>query len=292
MADVHLPPTLPQQFTDMPKRLDLEAGTVLEAVQRLDDRWPGMRDRLCEPGPELRRHINVYVDREPAGLQTSLRPTRAWTSSLRSAGDSGERCRRSRCQRQHGAHARRRGRRRPRMQRAGGAMVASGGPPSANSASARRRRSRPRVRARTAARGGGPASAARCAASARRRAAVRQPCACHSRCSVTTKSRPSRRHWNSGDACRRAQPHVTPCVSRRLDGAPARAVGADRAHRLLDRYAVRLVEGGYGHDPSVPGRSCRVGHEACRTCDEVAHRVGKSVHACRRRRVAAAATAI
>jgi molybdopterin converting factor small subunit len=73
MADIHLPPTLPQQFADMPKRLDLEAGTVLEAVQRLDDRWPGMRDRLCEPGPELRRHINVYVDREPADLQTSLR---------------------------------------------------------------------------------------------------------------------------------------------------------------------------------------------------------------------------
>jgi len=73
VADVHLPPTLPQQFTDLPKRLDLEAGTVLEAVQRLDDRWPGMRDRLCEPGPELRRHINVYVDREPADLQTSLR---------------------------------------------------------------------------------------------------------------------------------------------------------------------------------------------------------------------------
>jgi molybdopterin converting factor small subunit len=74
MADVHLPPTLPQQFDELPKRLDLEAGTVLEAVQRLDDRWPGMRDRLCEPGPSLRRHINVYVDREPADLQTALRP--------------------------------------------------------------------------------------------------------------------------------------------------------------------------------------------------------------------------
>ena len=74
MADVHLPPTLPQQFSDLPRRIDLEAGTVLEAVERLDDRWPGLRDRLCEPGPELRKHINVYVDREPAGLQTALEP--------------------------------------------------------------------------------------------------------------------------------------------------------------------------------------------------------------------------
>ena len=72
MADVHLPPTLPQQFTDLPKRLDLEAGTVLEAVQRLDDRWPGMRDRLCVPGPELRPHVNVYVDQERGGLATAL----------------------------------------------------------------------------------------------------------------------------------------------------------------------------------------------------------------------------
>ncbi len=30
-----------------------------------------MRDRLCEPGPALRPHINVYVDRERAG---STRP--------------------------------------------------------------------------------------------------------------------------------------------------------------------------------------------------------------------------
>jgi molybdopterin converting factor small subunit len=31
-----------------------------------------MRDRLCEPGPQLRRHINVFVDRERAGLDTRI----------------------------------------------------------------------------------------------------------------------------------------------------------------------------------------------------------------------------
>jgi molybdopterin converting factor small subunit len=56
----------------MPRRLDVEAGTVVEAIDRLDERWPGVRDRLCEPGPVLRRHINVYVDRERAGLDTEL----------------------------------------------------------------------------------------------------------------------------------------------------------------------------------------------------------------------------
>ena len=43
-----------------------------EAIARLEERWPGMRDRLCEPGPELRPHIHVYVDRERAGLDTAL----------------------------------------------------------------------------------------------------------------------------------------------------------------------------------------------------------------------------
>jgi molybdopterin synthase sulfur carrier subunit len=72
MADVHLPPTLPSLFPDLPRRLEIDAASVGEAIERLDERWPGLRDRLCEPGPTLRTHINVYVDRERAGLDTAL----------------------------------------------------------------------------------------------------------------------------------------------------------------------------------------------------------------------------
>ena len=46
--------------------------TVDEAIGRRDERWPGLRDRLCEPGPSLRPHINVYVDRERAELATAI----------------------------------------------------------------------------------------------------------------------------------------------------------------------------------------------------------------------------
>jgi molybdopterin converting factor small subunit len=74
MADVHLPATLPPLFVDLPRRLDVEATSVNDAIAQLDQRWPGMRDRLCEPGPRLRPHINVYVDRERAGLETPLEP--------------------------------------------------------------------------------------------------------------------------------------------------------------------------------------------------------------------------
>jgi sulfur-carrier protein len=72
MADVHLPPTLPPLFADLPRRLDVEAATVGDAIARLDERWPGLRDRLCEPGPVLRPHINVFVDSERAALDTAL----------------------------------------------------------------------------------------------------------------------------------------------------------------------------------------------------------------------------
>jgi molybdopterin synthase sulfur carrier subunit len=72
MADLHLPTTLPPLFPGLPRRLDVDAATVGEAIDRLDERWPGLRDRLCEPGPALRRHINVYVDRERAQLDSRL----------------------------------------------------------------------------------------------------------------------------------------------------------------------------------------------------------------------------
>jgi molybdopterin synthase sulfur carrier subunit len=74
VADLHLPPTLPSLYADLPRRLEVTAATVDEAIDRLDERWPGMRDRLCQPGPALRQHINVYVDREQAGLETALAP--------------------------------------------------------------------------------------------------------------------------------------------------------------------------------------------------------------------------
>ena len=72
MAAVHLPATVTPLFRDLPRRLEVEATTVADALDRLDGRWPGLRDRLCEPGPALRPHINVYVDRERAALETPV----------------------------------------------------------------------------------------------------------------------------------------------------------------------------------------------------------------------------
>ena len=74
MADVHLPTTLMPLFPGLVRRLDVEAESVSEAFDKLEQQWPGFRDRLVAEGPVLRSHIHVYVDRERAGLDTALDP--------------------------------------------------------------------------------------------------------------------------------------------------------------------------------------------------------------------------
>jgi len=74
MAEVHLPPVLPPLFPGLPRQLEVEAATVSEAIDRLNDQWPGFRDRVVASRSALRPHINVYVDRERAGLDTQLEP--------------------------------------------------------------------------------------------------------------------------------------------------------------------------------------------------------------------------
>jgi molybdopterin synthase sulfur carrier subunit len=74
MAELQLPPTLTPLFDGLPRRVEVDAATVADALAQLEERWPGLHDRLCEPGPTLRQHIHVYVDRERAALDTKLEP--------------------------------------------------------------------------------------------------------------------------------------------------------------------------------------------------------------------------
>jgi hypothetical protein len=72
MAQLRLPPTLPPLFPELPRRLDVEAPTVVDALRELDGRWPGLFDRLCQTGPALRPHIHVYVDGSRAALDAPI----------------------------------------------------------------------------------------------------------------------------------------------------------------------------------------------------------------------------
>jgi molybdopterin converting factor small subunit len=71
-VEIHLPRTLMPLFPGLTRMEHVDAATVAEALANLDARVPGLNDRLCEPGPRLRSHIKVFVDREPAELTSVL----------------------------------------------------------------------------------------------------------------------------------------------------------------------------------------------------------------------------
>jgi molybdopterin synthase sulfur carrier subunit len=48
--------------------------TVGDVIDALDSRWPGMRDRICDTTPCIRRHMNVFVRGERSTLETRLEP--------------------------------------------------------------------------------------------------------------------------------------------------------------------------------------------------------------------------
>jgi molybdopterin converting factor small subunit len=72
MAAVHLPKTLLALFDGLARVQEADGATVAGALAALDQRHPGLLDRLCEPGPRLRNHIRVFVDRAPAELDTPV----------------------------------------------------------------------------------------------------------------------------------------------------------------------------------------------------------------------------
>ncbi len=74
MATVILPRSLVSLIPGTQRSTDVEAATVAEAIDRLDEQTPGIRNRLVDGGPMIRQHINVYVDHEPASLDTPVRP--------------------------------------------------------------------------------------------------------------------------------------------------------------------------------------------------------------------------
>jgi molybdopterin synthase sulfur carrier subunit len=74
VATVVLPRSLVALFPGAERRCVVPGATVAEVVAALEARVPGIADRLLAPGPAIRRHLNVFVDGEQAGLTTPVRP--------------------------------------------------------------------------------------------------------------------------------------------------------------------------------------------------------------------------
>jgi sulfur-carrier protein len=71
---VRLPGVLVDLFPRSTRLVEMSASTVDEMMDKLDRRWPGMRDRLCDSTPAIRKHINVFINGERARLDTPLEP--------------------------------------------------------------------------------------------------------------------------------------------------------------------------------------------------------------------------
>lgn len=71
-VSVVLPGALVTLFPGSTTQLTVNAATVDELLQALDNSWPGMRDRLRDSRPSIRKHINIFVDGRRASLDTPL----------------------------------------------------------------------------------------------------------------------------------------------------------------------------------------------------------------------------
>ena len=69
---VVLPRALLRLFPEASPEVGVQAETVDELLDELEARWPGMRDRLADSSPSIRRHLNIFVDGRRAGLSTEL----------------------------------------------------------------------------------------------------------------------------------------------------------------------------------------------------------------------------
>ncbi|MFL6215716.1 MAG: ubiquitin-like small modifier protein 1 [Blastocatellia bacterium] len=68
-------PTLLRRLTDNADAVEVDATTVRDLLDRLDERYPGFRARVCEETGELRRFINIYVDGEDVRFLDNLATT-------------------------------------------------------------------------------------------------------------------------------------------------------------------------------------------------------------------------
>lgn len=74
MATVILPDSLSRLFPGAPRRTEVAGENVHEVILGLNERWPGMRDRLLDGRPAIRQHIVIFVNEQRSSLDTPVGP--------------------------------------------------------------------------------------------------------------------------------------------------------------------------------------------------------------------------
>ena len=72
-VSVILPRPLLALFPEAVAHVKVPAGTIGDMIAALDARWPGMRDRLCDETPRIRRHLSIFCNGRRAELGSPLR---------------------------------------------------------------------------------------------------------------------------------------------------------------------------------------------------------------------------
>jgi len=83
MSDTHavqiqvLIPTPLRRYTNGEAKVGASGGTVGDVLTELDGRYPGLKERVCDPDGEIRRFVNVFVNGENVRkLQGAATPVR------------------------------------------------------------------------------------------------------------------------------------------------------------------------------------------------------------------------
>ena len=62
-ATVRIPTPL-RKVTNGEDKASVEGNTMSEVVEAVENQFPGLKDRICEPTGELRSFVNVYINGE------------------------------------------------------------------------------------------------------------------------------------------------------------------------------------------------------------------------------------
>ena len=75
MPSVRIPTPL-RRLTQEKDEVDISASNVGELIDKMEQQFPGIKDRLCDENGQVRRFINLYVNNEDIrfleGTSTSL----------------------------------------------------------------------------------------------------------------------------------------------------------------------------------------------------------------------------
>ena len=71
-VEVILPRALLALFPEAQAEVKVSANTIAGVIAALDARWPGMKSRLCDETPKIRRHLAIFCNGARVELRSRL----------------------------------------------------------------------------------------------------------------------------------------------------------------------------------------------------------------------------